>query len=456
MKRKEYSLSSRHVLSWAVAAPIIGFVMLGCGNSSTTFTGLGGGGGNGGTSPTGSAGSEQGGSGGSSDGNGGSSSGGSGNGGTSSNGGSSNGGSGGTTGDLGYEPVGVGDPWFFNSASELDAFEVELTGATGAASWNSAGEVRLPLTFTAAADKAFFHFTAPFDATTSTHDPMNLTHRVLKARVRIASGATATGGVEPYSQSTSGWTWKSGTWNSFADLGAWRDVEYDFDNATDPTSVLRFGLQVYATSAGAAELIIDDIRLEPKPTEPGPDGGVIDPEPDAGPGEEPGEGDAGVADGGGDPGPVGIGDPWYFDAAPEMTAFEFAPDGIQSWSDGAVHMNVTCAAAAETAQMHFTTPYDGSVNVADMSDRTIKARVRVAAGATADAGVQVFAQSGGWQWSTGDWNGIAGLGSFTDVTFPLSGTADDSSVQRFGLQVYCTSAGSLELIVDDLRIEPTN
>jgi hypothetical protein len=86
----------------------------------------------------------------------------------------------------------------------------------------------------------------------------------------------------------------------------------------------------------------------------------------------------------------------------------------------------------------------------------------VAGGATGDGGVQVFVQSGTagsvanppWTWVTGDWNGASGLGSYTDVTFPLTSATDAASVQRFGLQLYCTAAGSVELIVDDIRIEP--
>lgn len=451
-----------------IAAPIIGFLATGCGSPGTDFPGVGGSG-NGGTSAGGSGG-EQGGSGGSSAGS--NSAGTSGSGGaaagTGGSGGSSGtagdggtGGSGGSAGEIGYEPVGLGDPWFFSSASELDAFEVEVEGATGSASWNEAGEVHLPLTFSAAGQKAFIHFTAPWNTVAAANDPIDLTHRVLKARVRIASGASADGGVQAYSQSSTAWTWVSGDWNGFGDLGEWRDVEFDFDTAAYPDEVLRFGLQVYANGAGSAEVILDDLRLEPKAEQPGPDGGA--PEADAGGDPPPVEGDAGVPDsGGGGLGytPIGLGDPWFFDAESEMSAFEFAVGGGASenhaWSDGEIHVTATFAASGDTFAMQVTTPWNGTTNASDLSGRVLRSRVRIAGGATADGGVQVFAQSGGWSWAAGDWNGLSSLGSSTDVQFPMSSATDATSVQRFGIQFYATAAGTVELIVDDFRIEPAN
>lgn len=447
-----------------IAAPIMGFLAAGCGDSNTTFTGVGGSG-TGGTS-TGGSGGDQGGSGGTSAGTGAGGSGGSaagaggagGSSGTAGSGGS--GGSGGTAPELGYEPVGLGDPWFFSSAAELEAFEVELTGATGSASWNEAGEVHLPLTFTAAGDKAVIHFSAPWDAVANALDPIDLTHRVLKARARIANGATASGGVQGYSQSSAGWTWVSGDWNDFGDLGGWRDVEFDFDTAASPDEVMRFGLQVYANGAGSAELILDDLRLEPKPAEPVPDGGV--PEADAGGDPPPLDGDAGVPDAGGGLGytPIGIGDPWLFDTEAEMSAFEFAVGGggseSHAWSNGEIHITATIPAAGATVALQFTTPWNGTTNASDLSGRVLRSRVRIADGATGDGGVQLFAQSGGWQWTAGDWNGASSLGSATDVQLPLTSASDATSVQRFGLQFYGTAAGTIELIVDDFRIEPAN
>ena len=470
-------MSSRYVRKWMTLAPIIGFLSTGCGSSNPSFPGLGGSAGDGGTS-AGTGGSAQGGSGGTSadagtGGTGGSAgtsagAGGSSAGGTSS-GGTGSGGSAGTNPTFDYEPVGLGDPWFFSSASDLEAFEVEVTGATGTASWSEPGEVHLPLTFTAAGDQALIHFTAPWDSVASALSPMNLTHRVMRARVRVASGATASAGVQGFAQSTMGWTWVNGDWNSIADLGAWHDVEFDFDGATAPGQVMRFGLQVYGTAAGNAELIIDDLRLEPKPQEPGPDGG---PPPDVDAGHEPPppvDGDAGAPDAGGGSGgsggglgyePIGIGDPWFFDAEPEMSAFEFAAGGggseTHAWSNGEVHINATFGAAAQTVAMQLTTPWNGSMNTSDLTGRVLRARVRIAAGATATGGVQVFAQSGGWSWVAGDWNDASTLGSFADVQLPMTSATDAASVQRFGIQFYASGAGTAEIVVDNIRIEPAN
>lgn len=451
-------MSSRHVRKWVIAAPVIGLVMLGCGNSTTTFTGLGGGGGNGGTSPTGSAGSEQGGAGGSGSSAGGN--GGTGDGGTSSGG---TGGSSNTDPEIDYEPVGIGDPWFFSSATDMEAFTVQLkSGVTGAATWNPAGELRLPLTFTAGDLDGVVHVTAPWDMVANKNTPLDLTGRVLRARVKVASGATASGGVQAFAQSRiplednkETWDWKNGPWSNISDLGSWRDIEMDFDTATVPNEIMRIGIQVYATSAGSVELIVDDLRLEPKPPEPQPDGGTVDP---------PVDGDAGAPDGGGELGyePVGLGDPWYFDDEAEMSEFGFAPGWesnateTHSWDSGKVHVVVTCTKNGDSIEMGFMTPWDGTVNTADLTGRVMKARVRLADGATAGAAVQGFGKSDNWSWASAGWTDGSNLASYADVTFPMSEAVDPADVQQFGVQLYCTSAGTVELIVDDIRLEPDN
>lgn len=478
-------MSNLNVPKWMLVAPFLGVAAMGCGDSNTRTVGedagdsltggASGGGGEGQEVPQGGGGS---GVGGNSAGAGGNSAGAAGSSGSSN----ATGGAGGTIVELGYDPVGIGDPWFFSVASEFEAFQVEYSGATGSASWSSAGEVHVPASFAQAGDKVFIHFTAPWDAVQGALAPVDLTHRVLKARVKIASGATASGGVEPYAQSTSGWTWTAGDWNSFGGLGEFRDVEFDFDTAALPSSVLRFGLQVYGTGAGNAELIIDDLRLEPKDVTPvegdagsgsESDAGYTEPpvesdagagaESDAGSSEPSADGGAGLPDSGGGGGglgyePLGIGDPWFFDAESEMGQFTFAfgggATGSNSWSNGEVHVPTSFTASGGSLQMQFTTPWNGSTNTADMTGRVIRARLRVAAGATASGGVQVFTQSAGWSWVTSGWNDLGTLGSAIDVTFPLTSASNAANVQRFGIQLYATSAGSAELIVDDIRIEP--
>lgn len=145
--------------------------------------------------------------------------------------------------------------------------------------------------------------------------------------------------------------------------------------------------------------------------EPEPDGGTTEPdagggedEPDAGGGDEPDAGGGGLGYT-----PIGIGDPWFFDAKSEMTAFEFAvangASESHAWSNGEIHILATIPAESATVAMQFTTPWTGSTNESNLSGRVLRSRVRIAGGATADGGVQLFAQSGGWQWMAGEWNG---------------------------------------------------
>lgn len=464
-EQTEKVLSTRHVRKWVIAAPIIGFLTAGCSGSGTPLGGVGGNAGNAPASdgPDAGLGGGTGGIGGTG-GTGGGVSNAAGTGGTTASAGGA-GGSSATVPDIDYEPVGLGDPWFFGSASELDAFEVGLEGATGAATWSEPGEIHLPLTFTAAGNKAFIHVTAPWDSVAGALSPVDLTHRVLRAKLRVASGAVATGGVQAYSQSSLAWTWVSGEWNDFADLGTWHDVEFDFDTAAFPTEVLRFGLQVYANSPGTAEIILDDLRLEPKPEEPEADAGVPGEGGDAGvepPSEETDAGDAGAADSGAGLGyePAGIGDPWFFDAEDQLSAFEFAVGGgaseTHAWSNGEVHITATIPSSGATVAMQFGTPWNGTTNEADLSGRVLRSRIRIEGGATADGGVQLFTQSGGWSWVASDWMGASSFGSFTDVALPLSSSTDASSVQRFGMQFYGTSPGTIEIVIDDLRLEPAN
>ncbi len=319
-------LFSRHTVRiLGNAAQLLGFVVMGCGDSAALIERITipSDDGAGGASATGHGGSSSGSSGSGSSGSGSSGSGAGGNGvagsagvggtsvgGTGSvagTGGSGNvggaagsgsvggGGSGGTRGELGYQPVGIGDPWFFDSEAELEAFAVELAGgASGSAVWNAAGEIHLSTAFTAGGDKAMLHFTAPWDSLADENTTLDLTHRVLKARVRVAHGATVEAGLQLYSQSGS-WSWVAGDWCSFSSLSGFTELELDLDASTDPSHVLRFGMQVYANGAGHAELIIDDVRLEPRdePAAPGDAG----PEADAGVGGND-AGDSGVPDAG--------------------------------------------------------------------------------------------------------------------------------------------------------------
>jgi len=481
-------LSVRHVRNWISAAPVLGFLAVACSGAGIPSGDINQGGdggtapsGNGGSAPGGNGGSAPGGNGGSAPGgNGGTSAGGAGSGGTAgaagSNAGGSNAGGSGGSGELtdpsfDYEPVGIGDPWFFSSPADVETFVVEYDNATGDKSWNAAGEMHVAVNFTDAGSKAFIHFSAPWDSVENASDPMNLSGRVLRARVRVAS-STVSAGAQGYSQSTEGWTWVSGDWNDFTTLDTWKDVELDLDTAADPSDVLRFGLQLYSNGPGSAELIIDDLRLEPKDTTPVEVDGGVPNEGDAGAGA-PSDGDAGGLPSDGDAGvltdagsglgytPVGLGDPWFFDTESEFSAFTPTPGygsnatlGTVSWSSGEVHIPMTFPGAGDTVEVQLTTPWDGSANVADLSGRVLRARVRFA-GATAAGGIQGFSQSGGWTWNSDGWVNLADLGSFADVSYDFSAHASNASnVQRFGLQVYASAAGAAELIIDSIRLEP--
>lgn len=278
-------------------APVLGWIFIACGEakplgslevdsrggSSGSTSGAGGSGsidtgGTGGAQATaGTGGSSAGGAGGST-------AGAAGEGGSSGSGGSS-------PVELGYEPVGVGDPWFFDAEDELEQFKFNFgAGTNGGATWDAAGEVHLSASFTGAAQQVLMHVSMPWDDVAQMNTPVDMTRRVLRARVRVASGGAMSAGVMAYSQSD-GWTWSASAWTSVSTLSEPKDVEFDLDESADPGSVVRLGLQLYANQSGNIELIIDDIRLEPKDAVPDSDAGA----PDAGGIEDV---DAGDSDGG--------------------------------------------------------------------------------------------------------------------------------------------------------------
>ncbi|HTV23852.1 MAG TPA: hypothetical protein VMG12_34415 [Polyangiaceae bacterium] len=255
-------MSSRRVPQWTSAVPVIGMLALGCGDDRPPLHGSAGGGG--GTSSTGGT-SGQAGSG-AGGGNGGSSGVDAGNMDDAGSGGSGSlNCAGGVNPTPPYAPVGIGDPWYFSSSSEVAAFEVEYENSSGSISCRDGGEVHIPLTFGAQGGKARFQLTAPLDSKTDTQTTFDLRRRVLRAQVRVGTDATASGGVEAFSQSSDGATWVSGEGSSFTELLVFTDLTFDFDTAADPRRVIRFGLQAFATSEGSAEIIIDDLRLEPGP-----------------------------------------------------------------------------------------------------------------------------------------------------------------------------------------------
>lgn len=215
---------------------------------------------------------------------------GAGNGGTGGSGGSAggsagspNGGTGGSTlGDAGTEPpdggapppMGIGDPWYFDAPEELAAFQVIDTGITSTRVWRAGqagGDAGVDAGQTDV-DSGHIELTAPFTTTNQAvqffitlPNFTDFTGRVLKVRVKRAPGI-GQGGVQPFVQSTEGWTWVSGTWNPLSALTELTDVTLDFDLATDPQQVKRFGIQLHSgTQPGNIETVqiaIDDVRIE--------------------------------------------------------------------------------------------------------------------------------------------------------------------------------------------------
>lgn len=199
--------------------------------------------------------------------------------------GAPNGGTGGVApSDAGSEPdggplgpFGIGDPWYFDAPEELADFQVidhlgiatyawSAAGADGDAGVGdggvghagvASGHIDLSVAFTAPNQVVQFRILLPYFT--------DFTGRVLKVRVKRAPGV-GQGGVQAFVQSTETWEWVSGTWDKFSDLEELTDVTLDFDTATDPTQVIRFGIQLHSgTEPGNFEtthVAIDEIRIE--------------------------------------------------------------------------------------------------------------------------------------------------------------------------------------------------
>ena len=130
-------------------------------------------------------------------------------------------------------------------------------GADGGHAGVESGHIDITIPFTEPHQTVQFRFTLPYFT--------DFTGRTLKARVRRGPGI-GQGGVQPFVQSTESWEWVSGTWSRFSELTELTDVTLDFDTATDPTIVKRFGIQIHSgTEPGTFEtthVSIDSIRIE--------------------------------------------------------------------------------------------------------------------------------------------------------------------------------------------------
>jgi hypothetical protein len=185
-------------------------------------------------------------------------------------------------------------------------------------------------------------------------------------------------------------------------------------------------------------------------------------------------GDAGTepADGGALP-PMGIGDPWYFDAPEELDAFQVLDPGsvaTHAWRAGHAggdaggdagpidvgsgHVELTAAFTTtdQAVQFRFTLP-----NFTDFTGRVLKVRVKRAPG-IGQGGVQAFVQSGeAWTWVSGNWNALSTLTELTDVTLDFDTAFDPQVVKHFGIQLHSgIEPGNIETVqiaIDDVRIE---
>lgn len=207
------------------------------------------------------------------------------NGGSGGSAGSANGGSGGSTlGDAGLEPsdagelgdggplapFGIGDPWFFDAPEELSAFQVSDHLIISTHAWRAgdgeadggqvgvaSGHIEITAPFTAPNQTVQFRITLPHLA--------DFTGRTLKVRVKRSPG-TGQGGVHGFVQSGEGMIWVSGVWNPLSTLTELTDVTLDFDTATDPKLVKRFGIQLHSGTEGGnietVQIAVDDFRLE--------------------------------------------------------------------------------------------------------------------------------------------------------------------------------------------------
>lgn len=148
---------------------------------------------------------------------------------------------------------------------------------------------------------------------------------------------------------------------------------------------------------------------------------------------------------------------WALDSvsAPAVTTYEISSTQVNQGT-GAMHIGFTEPATSVNLQVEET--YS---TAADLSGRTISAWV-YADPSMLGGGVQLFCQSGGWNWSnsTGVYLGAAQVGKWIQVSWQVAGT-DPTTVNQIGIQFYGIPAGATgNIYVDNITFStpatPTN
>jgi hypothetical protein len=147
-----------------------------------------------------------------------------------------------------------------------------------------------------------------------------------------------------------------------------------------------------------------------------------------------------------------------FDSSTELDdwAIVWQSEGLDVepvWADdelGYVRLWVPFAQPNQAVQFGLSYPEESA---ADLTGRTLRVRLRLAAGG-GSGGVQLFSQSDGWVWIAHGWTGFESLNEWTDLTLDLeadSGDFDPAAVLRVGLQLHSGAGPSFE--TDEVHID---
>jgi hypothetical protein len=178
------------------------------------------------------------------------------------------GGSSDTGGDAGASSIGDAGGsaplgyWAFDDASELASFQFTDSGIVSAQEWHAAdahaatGHLVLTAPFTGGGDSV--------ELSVTPQAALDLAGHILKIRIRRLSG-TRNGGVRVFAESGSGPTRIVGVDHSFSSLDTLTDISFDFDAATAPDQIVRYGLYVHSGGGGGdgtQVLMIDSLVIE--------------------------------------------------------------------------------------------------------------------------------------------------------------------------------------------------
>jgi hypothetical protein len=141
-------------------------------------------------------------------------------------------------------------------------FELTDSGIVSAQEWHAAdqhavtGHLVLTASFTSGGDSA--------DLSVTPQAPLDLAGHLLKLRIQRLSG-TRSGGVRAFAESGSGPTRILGTDHTFSSLDTLTEISFDFDLATAPDQIVRYGIYVHSGGGGGngtQVLMIDSLWIE--------------------------------------------------------------------------------------------------------------------------------------------------------------------------------------------------